>query len=1521
MKRQLLLIVLVALVGSVSLFAQRNTDKLDRSLVAVQTNDGVFCSWRIFGEEYYDVTYNLYRDGQKVNEKPLTVSNYLDASGTSTSKYVVKAIVRGTEDVVGSKEVSVDANFFKEITPKHDASLKSTYIPNDICVADVDGDGEMEFLVKYDNKEENAAGYPKEGNNGEYTLLECIEQDGTVLWWINCGPNMGDFQNNEQNLAGYDWDKDGKSEVVLRLAEGSTIHKNDGTVFTVGGDNWKNHRIPSGGGQWFTYYGDEYLLYLEGATGNVYQCIDFPLKRYEEGETSLEKAWGDGYGHRQGKYFFGAPFFDGRNASIFLARGIYTRHKMIAYDVNPATHELTVRWQWNCNSAGPWYGQGYHNYCVGDVDMDGRDEIVFGSMVIDDNGKGLSTTGLGHGDAEHLGDFNPYVPGLEFFACNEDNPNNNYRNATTSEIYYRSVGSRDDGRSMCGNFSNDYYGALAYSSYDGGISCVANKNVGASGNGVATNFRIYWDGDLLEETFNYCNGKNTAGAIYKYGEGEIQRLTGSMTNNDTKGTPCAQADVYGDWREEVIMRTADNKIRIFTTTIPTKWRNYTLWHDHQYRNAMVWQMNGYNQPPHVSYFLGEKENITIAPPPLTMSGREEVANAGSVTTAHDDKHVIICEPNDMTVAIEEGAKPYILTINTPSWVQGTAPSNCTTKDVEILYSKYTHTVTGAALSGQTRFVKMGDGILNMPAVENTHSGQTDIWGGIVNFDGKMTNSPVWLNRHTTLNTAGSFNRKVSADYGAKIAIGGDNNVAVAVIDTLELNFGATLSVDLYGGETISSDKVVAKKVIFNKLNDETAPMTYLKPIVNMISHKATGEKNLTAGKYLICEFESMEGTVSDIILAGRNGIKASLIVEENKLYVLVEETRAAQTIYWIGDVNNKWDFALTENFVDKAGNKRYFVSGDTVVFNDAAQKFDVEITEPLMPGLVVFGNETSVYTLTGDSLIGNASINKDGAANVKINNINRIKGSVVISSGEITVGKLSYVDGDKYGAFGSRDVSITIGEEGKLTTSGTVFCSHGIYVKDGASLNVAGSLSLTASVSALNGTKTGWYKRGTGTLTLGNVLNTGALHIVEGTVNAGENGTTMSTPDYVYFEGGVLKDANNVYSYTTSDTKYVVEEGQKGTWYTDARCTYRGTLTGSGALTLYSNGPRLYLACNWSEFAGVISTKSGASDASVHILNSYGLGKATLNSDCYTSNSQDREGTYNVKIGALNGTATMAGAGMYTIGGNNKDCKFEGIFNGSKLTKVGTGALSLTTVQSSIATSDVYVNGGVLSLENAKYEENFFGLNTIRCSGEGTTLMGRTKVADVYIENGASLMPGCYTDSERYGNMMLSNVYIYEGSSLDLLLRNTRGKTTSLSNITVSRNIIIKGDVNVELGVSFTPKADVEFTLWTCSSFEKAASAKINLPELPEGFEWDTTDLWNATGILRIKASNTAVEHIAYDAIVSCEVYNLLGVKVAEFSAARYEAISKVRSEVNERGIFVVKMSADGITESVKIVK
>ena len=984
MKRHIITIVL-ALITVMTASAQRKTDQLDRGLVAVKVSNGVFVSWRQQADEYYDVTYNLYRNGTKVNATPLSVTNYTDTGGNTSSTYTVKAVVKGVEQEASAAK-TVWANDYLEITPKHPSGLVSTYVPNDACAADVDGDGQVELLMKFDNTEEINNSFQKNGWYGEHTLFEILELDGTVKWWVNCGPNMGDFQNNEQNIVGYDWDQDGKAEVIMRLEEGSTIHMANGTTYQIGADGqngtaWTNYREPryvgnsvgasvalafglsssasiscdsnwvstkiengiayatttalnenkNGRGanvsitdnnatvdywfgqngtarsvEWFTHYGKEFLVYCNGETGEIYDIIDFPCARFESNETNLNDAWGDGYGHRSSKYFYGAPFLDGRNPSIFVGRGIYTRHKFVALDVDKNTHKLSERWRWMNNQKGsPWYGQGYHNYAIVDVDWDGRDEIVFGGIVIDDNGKGLSTVGLGHGDAQHHGDLNPYKHGAEGWFANEDSPNNHYRDLTTGQIYYRNESTNDDGRAIAGNFSNEIPGSIASSAHDSStpISLVAYKHVtGYSTAGMNQNFNCYWDGDLCEETFNYLNGKNTEGAIAKFGSWTpIKTLTGSMTNNDTKGTPCFMGDILGDWRHEFVMRTAENKIRIYTTTYETPWRVYSMWYDHQQRNAMVWQMCGYNQPPHTSYFLGEMEGITAAPPALTMTGRTEIANGGTITTT--DNTIISCETNDMTINVTDGASPYIYIDNAPSWVQGSAPSEATSKDYTISYKYYTHTLTGGAFTGSTRLVKQGDGMLVLPKVNQTYNGATEVWAGSLAFSGTMPNSEVWMNRHTNLYTAGTFTQPVTMEYGSTLYICDNNATGDGSLPEAEYTSANFKTLNLHEGARVAFNvnKSMKKYDVLNveNLNLRTQNWEFGPDYLSPVFEINNANSKITVGTYPLCNVENINGDISDIVIESATGFanntKRSLenvdgviylnVSYENELYI------------------------------------------------------------------------------------------------------------------------------------------------------------------------------------------------------------------------------------------------------------------------------------------------------------------------------------------------------------------------------------------------------------------------------------------------------------------------------------------------------------------------------------------------------------------------------------------------------------------------------------------------------------
>ncbi len=1450
-------------------FAQRKTDALDRGLIAIKTANGVYCSWRILGEEYYDVKYNLYRDGTKVNSEPLNVSNYSDAAGTAASKYTVKAVVRGVEEANASKVATVWENKYLEINPTH-ADLKSVYVPNDACCADVTGDGQLEILMKFDNQSEISQSYPKNGpkidgvDTHEYSLFECLKLDGTRLWWINCGPNMGDFQNNEQNIAAYDWDGDGKAEAIMRAADGTTIHASDGKTYIIGDAN-KNYRGATGGGaNWFMHDGAEYLVYMNGETGVPYQIMEYPLKRLEDGETDLSKAWGDGYGHRSSKHFFGAPYLDGRKPSIFLARGIYTRHKMIAYDVNPATHELTVRWRWNCNdSSSPWYGNGYHNYAIADVDWDGRDEICFGSMVIDDNGKGLSTTGLGHGDAQHHGDFNPYIHGHEIYACNEDRPDNNYRDATTSKIYYRQTSSNDDGRAMMGNFSNEYPGCLGRSGHDTAISSVTNAHIPVD-IPFDVNFRIYWDGDLLEETFNGTGTRNSAGRIYKPGVGNITTLTGSLTNNDTKATPCYQGDLFGDWREEVMMRTADNKIRIYTTTIPTEWRNYTLWHDMQYRNAMVWQMNGYNQPPHTSYFLGELEGITMAPPALTNTGRTEIENGGSIGTTLNDKQVMLAATDNATASVADGASPYIFFDNAPSWVQGTDVNGTSGKDAEIIYDYYTHTLTGGAFTGSMRLVKQGDGTLVLPNVTETYTGNTDVWAGTLQFDGTMQSSPVWLNRHTNLiSNGGNFKGGIKADYNATIYPGGKDQVGTLTTTTLALGFGSRI---VFDGNASETDKVTADKLTIEKKDWQYGP-EYSAPVFEIV------DNGLVPGNYTLATVSELAGNVSDIKIEGIKGKKFTLTFEEGKIVLTIIKLRDATEIVWNGGTDGVWDFAESENFTIN-GTNGIFVTGDAVTFNDQASTSNVNVAEEVYPGSVVFDNSKD-YTLSGDgSIVGATTLTKKGEGNLTINNINKYTGGTKIESGKITVSALADLEGSDYGALGGVDDKITL-DGGTLVVPAGGRTSQSIGLgKNGGTLEVKGNFTLSGSTER-NGANINAFlhKTGSGTLTLSTINKYDVLYVDAGTVNIRETSASMmSAPTTIIFNGTntTVADENNSYSYSKNTTNFEVAENATGKLYLDGRCDYSGTLKGTGSLTVYATYVRNNLNGNWSNFEGTLIANHSGNSYEFTWNNGYGLPKATLNIDGSTTFTCKGS---TLTLGALDGSGTLSMTGNLTVGKADRDMNFSGTFNGSvNVFKEGTGAWTL---KSAVNANEYTFREGDVVLNNTRSTTSLFGSATATVQ-DAASLKGVGTVGNIRVIEGGTVEPGDVTKTRHYGAINSTGfMYFYPTSKLNLNVYKVLTNNNGRSYITVKGKLEIKGDINIGMGEEYEPQAGDEFIMWTCGSIDAAPTA-INLPELPAGLEWDTTDLLTTTGTLRVKAA-TGIENNRANSSASGKTYTLDG--------------------------------------------
>ena len=588
----------------------RQMEYLDRGVVAVKVNSGVFVSWRILGAEASGVTYNLYRDSTKV-ANITGASNYIDKAGTIGSKYSVSAVVNGSEQAA-STPVSAWSSNCRQIPLQIPASGKTpsgedyTYNANDASVGDLDGDGQYEIVLKWDpsnSKDNSQKGYT--GN----VYLDAYKLDGRRLWRIDLGKNIRAGAHYTQFMV-YDLDGDGKAEVACKTADGTK----DG-IGTVIGNSGADYRNSSG----YILSGPEYLTVFQGSTGKALYTGNYEPAR---GDVS---SWGDSYGNRVDRFLACVAYLDGVHPSLVMCRGYYTRAVLVAYNWNGST--LTKRWTFDSNSSGnsKYAGQGNHNLSVADLDGDGKDEIIYGACTIDDNGTGLYSTGLKHGDAMHVGDLDPSHPGLEVWSCHEDGKTNggigaSFRDAKTGKVLWSFNSTGDVGRACAADLTAAYPGEEVWVSNN---ALYSSKGEVISTKTGPINFAIWWDGDELRELLNDVS-------ITKYGGGTLLTASGCSSNNTTKATPCLQADIFGDWREEAVWRTSDNKyLNIYTTTDLTTRRIYTLMHDPVYRLGVAWQNVAYNQPPHTGFFLGDGMS-TPPKPAILLTGHVPAFKRGDL---------------------------------------------------------------------------------------------------------------------------------------------------------------------------------------------------------------------------------------------------------------------------------------------------------------------------------------------------------------------------------------------------------------------------------------------------------------------------------------------------------------------------------------------------------------------------------------------------------------------------------------------------------------------------------------------------------------------------------------------------------------------------------------------------------------------------------------------------------------------------------------------------------------------------
>ena len=585
--------------------AHMQREQLNRGVAALRNEDGkVYITWRLLKNELPTTAFDVYRNGIKLNTEPLTEGGTFFVDEHPLAGNATYEVRGGDRDGAWELAASAPAGFISVPLDKPEGGetpdgRQFEYTANDASIGDVDGDGEYEIFVKWDptnSKDNSHAGYT--GN----VLIDCYripspKEREHRLWRIDLGRNIRAGAHYTQFMV-YDFDGDGRAELMVKTADGTR----DGQGNTIGDaeKDWRCHERDNRLGR--VLDGPEYLSVFEGLTGRVLQTTNYIPSRGDIG------SWGDTYGNRCDRFLAGVAYLDGKHPSGVFCRGYYTRTVIAAWDWNG--QELTSRWVFDtAETTKEWKGfagQGNHNLRIADVDGDGCDEITYGSMCVDNNGRGLYNTGFGHGDAIHLVP-SPDDGKLYIWDCHENKRDGvDFRDAATGRVLFQNPSPMDVGRCMAADIDPTNPGYELWSTADPHIYNIKGEVVRDAVNGRSTiNFGIWWDGDLLRELLDHER-------VFKYNWqknsfDQLVHFEGCRFNNGTKSNPCLSADLLGDWREEVVTRTNDSKeLRIYVSPYPTNHRMACLEEDIPYRLSVAAENTGYNQPPETGAYMGYK---------------------------------------------------------------------------------------------------------------------------------------------------------------------------------------------------------------------------------------------------------------------------------------------------------------------------------------------------------------------------------------------------------------------------------------------------------------------------------------------------------------------------------------------------------------------------------------------------------------------------------------------------------------------------------------------------------------------------------------------------------------------------------------------------------------------------------------------------------------------------------------------------------------------------------------------------
>ena len=1411
--------------------AQRIQQKLGRGVVVAKNGTAATLTWRRLAQEPENAAYNIYVNGSKINSEPLANTNFATTAAKVPvgSEVEVKVVYDGKERSVGvpHKVRNYDLrNMFMSIRFDKSPLTAANYSTDYVWPADLDGDGEMDYVVNR-----------KSVSTGLDNYVEAYLSSGEHLWTVKLGPNELSCAGQDDMVLAYDMDCDGKADVVMQTSDGTQfwdtenktygLFVNGNTTGDTDGDGIIDYEKQG------VRNAPRYMTVVDGMTGREKASVEQTYNS-SYNRTNRSALMGDEYNKHVGHV--GVFYNDGVHPAVIMEW--HTRNSNGSHNY----HNSAFAYDFSGGKAGEWKelfckntgGPAFHQIRIADVDGDGKDEMQTGGYTMDDNGATLNSPGIAHGDRFRTSDIDPERPGLETFAIQQNAGDMLgqilYDAATGKAIkkwYLSGVG--DVGRGECMDVDPNHLGWEMWSTMGGVYN--AKGDLIPEHTAPYPTEGIWWDNQLDREIVQTSDSHHNVYIqdFYKGRLIEIAKISGYRYVTVYAKRAAFWGDIIGDWREELVLLNKENGVCVgivgFTTDYTTDVDNiYCLQEDPAYR--MQCTTKGYYQSPNTGFYLGYDMPRPQLPP---------------VMVADDENDVFGITLGDAAITPRSGMKNvYAMPVKN-------------------------QTLTLAGLDGSATLWKSQQGTLVING-DNASTGKTIISEGMLEVNGEIKGS-VDLRARGTL--AGD------AVVNDIVFEGALNYEGCRLMPNEQMTFknGLTLNKFVY----MEMDIVTAEGRQSADLLKVEGNLSVTSPVAFTI---VPAEDDVQPGKYKLIEYTGVfSGGVDNFSVRGLTGLSYKIVNEENAIWLVINAQREASLgVKWTGDVDGVWNYQ-TKNFMLNDVETE-FVAEDAIEFTDDATTTTVTVGDLMPVAKVTVDNNEKAYTFNGDGgFSGSGMLVKNGKGKLTLNTTkSNYTGATVINGGTVVVKELA--DGgmaSSLGAASSSADNLKIGQATLYVNNSNTSTNRGITLTDTATIQVASGATSLKGIIKGSGML---VKTGAGQLNItygGANTWSGGTQLVAGTLAMGAWNTTFgAATSKIEVKGNStirVFDQNSTSAVPTINNTIDVMKGKTLTIETGKRCAIRGKLIGAGNVKISFPYVRGDVYTNMSAFEGVFESTGGQ----LRLASAIDLSKGTLKlgAGVYAAHVKGGSGDEQVltsKIGSLVSTATdcTLASGNWNVGYLGNNDTYAGMFNSAAtLNKYGEGDLSLT----GSSQGKVNIHEGRVLVNNTSAETTT-GAITIN---NGGTLAGAGKTATVTVKKGGVISAG--KSDYVTGTMTITgNLSVNMGGVVYSRVRGTSSTRNDAFNVE-GRVALVSPVFRLERVSGEYSEGD-EIKLFTGNGQVTLSGEPQFEPAVPKtGYLWDYSTL-TTDGTIRVIADPVGIEGIEADADKDQDIFDVSGRKL-----------------------------------------